>query len=401
MSESIPAVRVQEHPTFDWRESLWAANGWLLFLLFPVASVLLADIDAWRKVVGYVLIALFALTHVLAYMAMAVREAEAMDQQLEAPRFIGPQSPTPYFAVMIAMSAVAITVVGPGLLGFLPFVVVFGIFNYRWAIAAAIVVACVVACVLVPIAFDLFPDLLFFVIIVVSTAAGASFTRISEETSEERSALRTSLAVSDERNRVARDVHDVLGHSLTAVILKTQVCAKLLERVNPDDTEQRAVLEQVRAELDELDTVSRRAMAEIRSTVGGLRVANLADELAAARTVLADAGVELTVRGDTNGTSEQHRTTLAWVVRESVTNVVRHARASSCLIEFPTDDKRLLMRITDDGIGPNGSSPGRLGEGSFVEGNGMRGMRERVADAGVEINVGAGPDHGTRIEVRG
>ncbi len=375
---------------YDWRESLLAANGWLFFLLFPLVSIAFSDISTPRKIVGYVLIAAFAVVHVAAYRAMAIRESALAPFSGQEPTMDWSLSPWLFLTVFVAISATGLALAGPGLLGFVPFIVVFGVFNFRWAIAGVIFAGCAIACFVVPIVYDLFPELMFFLIIVVSTGAGASFTRMAEQTSLERAALQTDLAVSSERNRVARDVHDVLGHSLTAVILKTQVCSRLLETLDPADEKNRSTIDKMRSELDELDTVSRQAMAEIRSTVGGLRVANLSDEIAAARAVLADAGVSLTVQGESAAVPPQHATTLAWVTRESITNVVRHAKAANCRIEFPSGSGEPLIRITDDGVGFGGSSPG----------NGIRGMQERVSDAGLQLQTSPASDRGTRVEVR-
>src|SRR5690606_26924226 len=174
----------------------------------------------------------------------------------------------------------------------------------------------------------------------------------SVETAQSRQAdLRTQLALSDERNRVARDVHDVLGHSLTAIVLKAELCQKLLDGVDPDDAGSRATISTCREQLGELRGVGRGALAEIRATVGGLRAADLADEVTVARAVLADAGVDLLVTGDVADVCEQHRPVLVWVVREAVTNVVRHAQASRCHIELgpPRSAAPVVLRISDDG----------------------------------------------------
>ena len=172
---------------------------------------------------------------------------------------------------------------------------------------------------------------------------------------------------------MARDVHDVLGHSLTALSVKAELAARLID-VDP-----------VRAkeELESIQATARQALAEVRATVGGLRAGNLEAELTAAPRVLADAGVTTEVVGTVAETDPRHRALLAWVLRESVTNVVRHAQARSVVIELGARG----IAITDDGAGCAGA-----------EGNGLRGMRERVAGAGGTLEVlRAAP--GTRVEV--
>ena len=145
------------------------------------------------------------------------------------------------------------------------------------------------------------------------------------------------LALVAERERVARDVHDVLGHSLTAMSIKAELAARLID-VDP---------ERARAELESIQETARQALAEVRATVGGLRAGNLEAELAAAPQVLADAGIETRVLGSVADTDPRHRTLLAWVLREAVTNVVRHARASCVVVELGPRG----ITVTDDGTG--------------------------------------------------
>lgn len=173
----------------------------------------------------------------------------------------------------------------------------------------------------------------------------------------------------------------MLGHSLTAIVLKTQVTDRMLAAI--DDPSDEVV--HARAQLAETQDVSRRALAEIRATVTGLRSVELSDELAAARSVLADAGVELTVSGDVASVASEHRPLLAWVVREGVTNIVRHARATACTIEFGGDDRLLVVR--DDGIGAARAR----------EGNGLTGLRQRLDAGGLALHIEA--ESGTTLVV--
>ncbi len=198
-----------------------------------------------------------------------------------------------------------------------------------------------------------------------STDRGEDYERMSRD-----------LAIVEERERVARDVHDVLGHSLTVVTVKAELAERLVD-LDP---------ERAKAELAEIQALSRQALAEIRATVGGLRVARLGDELASARTALAGAGIEAHVPDDPSAVDPRHRTVLAWVLREATTNVVRHSDADACWVELATN--RLTVR--DDGRGLGGRP----------EGNGIRGLRERVEAAGGRLSLETGPEgHGTVLEV--
>lgn len=219
----------------------------------------------------------------------------------------------------------------------------------------------------------------YFFVLVWPIIGGCTIVRVLTEAEIRQDATRSSLALVAERERVARDVHDVLGHSLTALSVKAELAARLID-VDPA---------RARLELESIQETARQALAEVRATVGGLRAANLDAELAAAPRVLADAGVRTRIDGEVADTDPRHRTLLAWVLREAVTNVVRHAEASTAVISLAANG----LVVLDDGQGPGS-----------CEGNGLRGMRERVESAGGDLLVGpAAPGTvapGTRLEVR-
>jgi two-component system, NarL family, sensor histidine kinase DesK len=199
--------------------------------------------------------------------------------------------------------------------------------------------------------------------------------RVFSELEEQSEVARAELTLVAERDRVARDVHDVLGHSLTALSIKAELAARLID-VDPA---------RAREEMESIQETARQALTEVRSTVGALRAANLEAELAAAPRVLADAGIETRVVGTVADTDPRHRTMLAWVLRESVTNVVRQARASMVSIELsPTG-----LVVADDGTGFEANHG--------HHGNGLIGMRERVSAAGGTLHLSG--SHGTRVEV--
>ncbi|MGW2373437.1 sensor histidine kinase [Kitasatospora sp. NPDC001683] len=182
----------------------------------------------------------------------------------------------------------------------------------------------------------------------------------------ENERLRTSqvelLATITERERIARDLHDLLGHSLTAVVMRAQLTKELV-LADP----QRA-----RAEAEEIERNAREALAAVRSTVTGWRQTNIRAELEAARRALAGTGVTLRVDFEDGLiliAAAEHALGLA--LREAVTNVARHARASTCHIGLDTDGERVRLVIADDGIG-----------GEAPEGTGLTGLRERIAKLG-------------------
>ncbi len=206
--------------------------------------------------------------------------------------------------------------------------------------------------------------------------------RITEYYDERDREQAESLRQAEEQDRIARDVHDVLGHSLTVLTVKAQLARRLI------DTDQ----EKASAELAEMEQISRQALSEVRSTVTRLKSPQLPGELEVARDTLESAGITAVIHS-TEGAADSR--VLAWALREAVTNAVRHSQASQCAIALTSQ----LLSVADDGVGV----------GTSREGNGLRGLRERAKAAGASVIVGrAYPDlegttperPGTQIEVR-
>jgi len=166
------------------------------------------------------------------------------------------------------------------------------------------------------------------------------------------------LAKVAERERIARDLHDVLGHTLSVITLKSELAGKLIDR-DP----QRAG-----KEIREVEEISRQALSEVRDAIRGYRAKGLLAELAQAKSTLETAG--LTVQCDAATTMKlpaMQESVLSLAVREGVTNVVRHAQARTCRVRLEQQNGSCRLEIHDDGLGF-----------SSIEGNGLRGMRERV-----------------------
>jgi two-component system sensor histidine kinase DesK len=383
-------------------ESWFTRNGWLLaamwlvFLVFPWLTIMAdEDLGSAGKATATALMVVFAVVYVDGFRRQHTHEQHDARpwQRIVEREYTG----RAHITILISIGVILLAVAGPAGLGVMTFIVVFAIFHFGWSIAWTALIVGTAVTVIVPLATGSIDELWFIPLIVLAVGVGAMLIRSVETTQSRQAELRTQLAVSDERNRVARDVHDVLGHSLTAVILKAELCQKLLDGINPDDEHDRATVSTCREQLGELRAVSRGALAEIRATVGGLRAANLADEVTVARTVLADAGVELLVTGDVTDVREQHRPVLAWVVREAVTNVVRHAEATRCHIELGPRQCAVpvVLRISDDGVGLGAADAS--GTGVNGGGNGLRGVRERIEAAGGQLQLRS--DGGTTLEV--
>ncbi|QDZ16265.1 sensor histidine kinase [Humibacter ginsenosidimutans] len=192
------------------------------------------------------------------------------------------------------------------------------------------------------------------------------------------------LAVAEERGRVARDMHDILGHSLTAIAVKAELAGMLIgEDASP----------RVRDEISAVEQLARAALADVRTTVAGYRGTSVAAELANARSVLASVGIETEFPATVESLPLEDRELAGWFVREAVTNVLRHSGAKVCRIEVAAD----LVQVVDDGRGPGATSTPRSSTGS-----GLRGLAERVAAGGWMLETGRSELGGFRVAmVRG
>ncbi len=188
-------------------------------------------------------------------------------------------------------------------------------------------------------------------------------------------------AVAEERLRFSRDLHDLLGHTLSLVVVKSEAVRRLAEQGETASAAREAA---------DIESVGRQALVEVREAVTGYRGRGLATELDNARSALADAGIEATVRRSGNPLSQEADTLLGWAVREGVTNVIRHSRASHCEIEVRRRDNQAVLEIRDDGIGSNGKVSG---------GSGLRGLAERTSSVGGTLDYGPHPDRGYRLSV--
>jgi two-component system sensor histidine kinase DesK len=187
------------------------------------------------------------------------------------------------------------------------------------------------------------------------------------------------LAVAEERVRFARDLHDLLGHSLSVIVLKAELAGKLAV----------ASPERVAGELADIERVARQALADVREAVSGYREASLASEIEQARSALIAAGIDVRVQPLAENLPAGTENVLAWALREGVTNVIRHAGAKAARITLARRDGRAELEVTDDGRGAV----------DFKAGNGLTGIRERVAGRKGEVEFGPAASGGFRLRV--
>jgi two-component system sensor histidine kinase DesK len=202
------------------------------------------------------------------------------------------------------------------------------------------------------------------------------------------------LAVGEERLRLARDMHDLTGQSLSMITLKSELAAKRLAKLSPSP-ERDAVL----TELGDIGRVSRQTLHDIREAVSGYRRPTLAIEVITARNALEAAGIELdddaelTLRSGTFDPDAE--AVLAWCLREAVTNVIRHSRARHCRIRLTRHDKQLSLEVTDDGRGFAALDPDN------PTGSGLHGISERLSAIGGRLSLGPAEGPGPKGSGRG
>ena len=210
-----------------------------------------------------------------------------------------------------------------------------------------------------------------------AAVAGRLLVEANQQLSQAREQI-ARLAVGEERLRFARDLHDLLGHSLSVIALKSELAGRLIKSAPGLAAH----------EIEDIEKVTREALREVREAVSGYRQPTLAAELVGAREALTAAGIEF--RGDQNEPSlpAAIESVIAWTVREGVTNVMRHSQAKRCAIRITNQDGRVTVDVVDDGQG-----------GMPKAGSGLRGLEERVRERGGIMTAEPLAHEGFRLRV--
>lgn len=204
------------------------------------------------------------------------------------------------------------------------------------------------------------PGMLFTAIIGAAMVHSAEIRRMNADLRAAREDVEQFAKIA-ERERIARDLHDVLGHTLSVIVLKSELASKLAE----SDVARAA------QEIREVERIARESLAELREALAGYRAAGLTAEIERAGAVLRAAGVRFECEVEPVRLAPRAESVLSLAIREGVTNVVRHAGASSCRLRISPDGRRCRLELIDDGNGRAGN-----------EGMGLRGMRERIEEVG-------------------
>ncbi|WP_369137334.1 sensor histidine kinase [Modestobacter versicolor] len=350
-----------------WAQAAWAAP-WLLFQVFPITDIVTTDRPAparWVAAAG-----LIAFT--VAYLSVI--------GQLGRPRALRAD-----FVVMTLLAVGLALAYGANWSGLMIYVsaAVAATLPMRWVWPAVVVAA--VFCGAVVLADDA-SGLLFLPPICLLTAFAIRGTgyliTVNRELQEAREELARN-AVAEERLRFARDLHDLLGHSLSLIALKSELARRL------------AVVDPARAagEMADVEEAARRALAEVRDAVSGYRQVTCGQALAEARAALTGAGIAVRLPDVVPVLPGTVDAALGWVVREATTNVLRHSGAGRVTVELTEGEGRAVLTVTDDGAG-TGERVRVLGGSS---GTGLAGLRERVGALGGALDAGPVDGGGYRV----
>jgi two-component system sensor histidine kinase DesK len=215
--------------------------------------------------------------------------------------------------------------------------------------------------------------------------------RVSNAELTEARAELARAAVTAERERFARDLHDLLGHSLSVIAIKAELAGRLL----PDRADQATV------EVREVEQVARQALREVRDAVSGYRQPTLDGELAGARMALSAAGITAEFDRPPVTLDPEVEAVLAWTVREGATNVIRHSGARRCTVKVRTGLAAAAVEVLDDGPGQPGDGAGQTATNGQRgrDGHGLAGLTERAESLRGRLEAGALPEGGFRLNV--
>lgn len=340
---------------------------WLGFLYFPISQALTLPLG--QKIISLVLTATFALAYVTAFVLtwrkpiMGERNFRYFDGRHRLRK-----SDAVAFAVIVTITLLQVAVLGPlASLAFLPFIAAAAPFTLPQAIGYVAGALTVLASFLIPSFVPNGQEYFGFAITtsaVFMFVAGMTFFIGSSIESQRQAGTQ---AILEERERVARDVHDVLGRTLTVIALKSELAGKLLER-DPG---------RAHAELREITHLARESIEEVRQTVAGLKVQSLFEEITAASQALESAGIDLQREGsawsDLDSIPAVNQAIFAWVIREATTNIIRHAAARRATIKLD----RSSLTITDNGVGISPEAAG----------HGLEGLKARVEQVGGTLSI--------------
>src|ERR1700686_2590372 len=342
--------------------------AWLAFFIYPIAAFLTDRFSTETRTYGLLLLLGFALIWAWFW----TRICAGPDRRFTVPAVVG--------ATLILTVFTLRTPPQYGSLFLYPVIMAGAAFRWRRAVAAVVVLSVLAGALelargesVTNSTGQLLNDLL----VGVAAVAGRLLVEANQQLSQAREQI-ARLAVGEERLRFARDLHDLLGHSLSVIALKSELAGRLIKNTPGLAAH----------EIEDIEKVARDALREVREAVTGYRRPTLAAELAGAHEVLTAAGIDYRINQDHLPPPPAVEAVIAWTIREGVTNVMRHSQAKRCSIRIINKDGQATVEVIDDGRG-----------GMPQPGSGLRGLEERVRERGGTLTAGPLPHEGFRLRV--
>jgi two-component system, NarL family, sensor histidine kinase DesK len=346
--------------TLRWR---LASGIWLIFLADTVVAVWESDHPPVVRAAGLLGLLAFGILYVVVVPLLMSSDVDDRQRML-------------FVAGVFLLTCAILPIAGQSGLNLYVFVAVVAIMLLETRPAVVVVASILLLAPLLELAVPSWPNSLNIDLGIATASAAvfgvASVIRRNRALAEAHEELKT-MAVEQERARFARDLHDLLGHSLTVITVKSELAGRLLDR-DP----QRAA-----AEVADIERLAREALADVRSTVAGYRGVTLAAEISSARAALDAAGMAAELPGAVDDVPGDRRELFGWVLREGVTNVLRHSDAHRVRVSLSAR----TVEIVDDGSMA----------ASGVEGNGLSGLRERLSQVGGRLDAGPAEGGGFRL----
>ncbi len=342
--------------------------AWLAFFIYPIAAFLTDRFSTETRTSGLLLLLGLALIWAWFW----TRICAGPDRRFTVPAIVA--------ATLILTVFTLRTPPQYGSLFLYPVIMAGAAFRWRRSVAAVVILSVLAGAIelargesVTNSTGQLLNDLL----VGVAAVAGRLLVEANQQLSQAREQI-ARLAVGEERLRFARDLHDLLGHSLSVIALKSELAGRLI-KTTPGLAAH---------EIADIEKVARDALREVREAVTGYRQPTLAAELAGAHEALTAAGIDYRIEQDHVPLPPAVEAVMAWTVREGVTNVMRHSQAKRCSVRIINKDGRATVEVIDDGRG-----------GMPKPGSGLRGLEERVRERGGTLTAEPLPHEGFRLRV--
>ncbi|WP_242310784.1 sensor histidine kinase [Bacillus cereus group sp. BfR-BA-01331] len=332
---------------------------WLVYLLFPIYN--LTQVSGWKLVIGIGMLIVFIITYRQLYFVQRTFVLWACIQMILTCLFAVFYNPFMIFFGFFTASA----------MGFAPSKKAFRVLLCLLVVMLGAFIFINVNQLTIPSLVNIVP---MFILMLLTPFGMRNFNQkkmLKNQLNEANEQIK-DLVKREERQRIARDLHDTLGHTLSLITLKSQLVEKLIVK-NPD----RASME-----AKEITQTSRTALKQLRELISDMRMITVEEELEQIKAILQAANIELEVKQEANSSSLSpiEQNILGMCLREAVTNVVKHSKAKACTVSILESQGELILKVEDNGIGL---------EEQNHDGNGIRGMKERISliDGVVELDT--------------